>query len=169
MLYSQCISYEILPKKTKGKNGKSSVLGDSLSDLIYARHEAFIVAELFNAEPYIYSQATKSLVKEKLKGEKDNFDILHFSCHGKFDRNQPLKSHIVLAPPESSMNADEINAERYNLTAEEIFGLEMNANLVTLSACESGINDLRPGDELIGLTRSLIYAIHPQLLSVCGL
>jgi CHAT domain-containing protein len=53
---------------------------------------------------------------------------------------------------------------RWNLTAEEIFGLEMQADLVTLSACDSGINEHRPGDELIGLTRALIYAGTPSVL-----
>lgn len=50
------------------------------------------------------------------------------------------------------------------LTAQEIFTLEMNADLVTLSACESGVNDNKPGDELIGLTRALIYAGTPSVL-----
>jgi CHAT domain-containing protein len=114
--------------------------------------------------PYLYSQATKAVVKEKLKIENNDIDILHFSCHGKFDKNHPLKSHIVLAPQETSSAVKEIDGEKWNLTAEEIFGLEMNASLVTLSACESGINDLRPGDELIGLTRSLIYAGTPSVI-----
>jgi CHAT domain-containing protein len=38
------------------------------------------------------------------------------------------------------------------------FGLPIRADLVTLSACESGVNENRPGDELIGLTRAFVYA-----------
>jgi CHAT domain-containing protein len=46
------------------------------------------------------------------------------------------------------------------LTAREIFNLKerMNADLVTVSACQTGLSDRRPGDELVGLTRSLLYA-----------
>jgi CHAT domain-containing protein len=46
----------------------------------------------------------------------------------------------------------------------EIFNLQLNADLVTLSACDSGVNERRPGDELIGLTRALIYAGTPSVL-----
>jgi CHAT domain-containing protein len=44
------------------------------------------------------------------------------------------------------------------LTAREIFDLKLNAELVTLSACETGINETKQGDELIGFTRALTYA-----------
>ena len=44
------------------------------------------------------------------------------------------------------------------LTAREIYNIRLNAQLVTLSACQTGINERTQGDELIGLTRSFIYA-----------
>lgn len=44
------------------------------------------------------------------------------------------------------------------LTAREIFNLKINAQLVTLSACQTGVNENKPGDELIGLTRAFLYA-----------
>ena len=50
------------------------------------------------------------------------------------------------------------------LTAKEIFGLNLDTNLVTLSACQTGINSIRPGDELIGLTRAILYAGAPSTL-----
>lgn len=58
---------------------------------------------------------------------------------------------------EFKIELDGLPIQRY-LTAEEFFGMEMHADLVTLSACESGVNDLRPGDELFGFMRALIYA-----------
>jgi CHAT domain-containing protein len=70
-----------------------------------------------------------------------------------------LQSGIVLAPEGS--RADGVNEV---LTSEEIFGLQLRADLVTLSACESGVNHRRPGDELIGLTRALIYAGTPSVV-----
>jgi CHAT domain-containing protein len=50
------------------------------------------------------------------------------------------------------------------LTAEEIFNLDLHADLVTLSACVTGVNENKPGDELIGLTRALIYAGPPSVI-----
>jgi CHAT domain-containing protein len=44
------------------------------------------------------------------------------------------------------------------LTVGEIFGLRMNANLVVLSACVTGLGSLNNGDEIIGLSRAFLYA-----------
>jgi CHAT domain-containing protein len=103
------------------------------------KDEAKEVAKLFNTQPL--SHATKNKVLENISK-----DILHFSCHGYFDNIDPLSSGIKLHDDDGI------------LTAREIFNLKLNAELVTLSACETGVNEAKPGDELIGLTRSLIYA-----------
>ena len=86
-----------------------------------------------------YLNATKNNVSENI-----GKDILHFSCHGYFNNTDSLSSEIPFQ--------DGI------LTAREIFDLKLNSELVTLSACQTGLNESKPGDELIGLTRSLIYA-----------
>ena len=44
------------------------------------------------------------------------------------------------------------------VTTEELAGLELNADFVTLGGCRTGLNQQRPGDELIGLTRALVNA-----------
>jgi CHAT domain-containing protein len=51
-----------------------------------------------------------------------------------------------------------------NLGAREIFNLNFTSELVTLSACETGINKIAKGDELVGLTNSFIYAGAASLL-----
>ena len=161
--------------KRKGRRKKALILADSRPDrpLVFAREQALSVGNLpgLEAEIYLGSQATKTLVKRKLAEDKEGIDILHFACHGLFDPQQALKSGIMLAPESlgatpASQAADGHPADdhrEWNLTAEEIFGLEMQADLVTLSACESGVNERRPGDELIGLTRALIYAGTPSV------
>lgn len=151
--------------KRKRRREKALVLGISNGPPPYpplpqAREEALMVAQLFNTQPYLNEQATKSLVKDKLATEAADIDILHFCCHGSFRQDDALKSCIVLAPEDESVEND----QQWKLTAEEIFSLQMQADLVTLSACETGINENRPGDELIGLTRSLIYAGTPSVI-----
>jgi CHAT domain-containing protein len=145
--------------KRKGRRQQALVLGDSRSDLLHARDEALTVASMFGARAYFEGAATKTVVRERLRQEADELDVLHFSCHGYFDQEQALKSGIVLAPePEATKEEDG------TLTAEEIFGMSLHADLVTLSACQSGVNERRPGDELIGLTRALIYAGTPSVV-----
>lgn len=149
--------------KRKGRRETALVLADSRSDLAHARGEALAVANLFNTTAYLQQHASKTLLKEKLESAPDAFDILHICCHGYFKTEDALESGVMLAP-ETEGEANGENTNRWNLTAREIFDLEMQADLVTLSACESGINESRPGDELIGLTRALIYAGTPSVL-----
>jgi CHAT domain-containing protein len=163
--------------KRKGRRERALILADSRVDrpLLYAREQALAIQELFapHADVYLSSAATKALVKQKLTEAKGDIDVLHFACHGYFHPHQALRSGVMLAPENHRALASEqreelgpepSEGEQWNLTAEEIFGLEMQADLVTLSACDSGINERRPGDELIGLTRALIYAGTPSVL-----
>ena len=46
----------------------------------------------------------------------------------------------------------------------DIFNLDLQAELVTLSACETGMNEVFPGDELFGLMRGFLYAGAPSLI-----
>jgi len=110
------------------------------------QEEALDVSKIFNADIYLNGQATKKQIKETCC----NKDIIHFSCHGSFNNKEPLLSGIKLY--------DGI------LTAKEIFNFNLNSELVTLSACETGLNKRRPGDELIGLTRAFLYAGSPSLV-----
>jgi CHAT domain-containing protein len=119
------------------KNKGSGFLKTCASFGIVFKEEAEEVAKLFDTRAYF--NATKNNVFENIGN-----DVLHFSCHGYFNNADPLSSGIEL--------------EGGILTAREIFDLRLNSELVTLSACQTGLNESKPGDELIGLTRSLIYA-----------
>lgn len=163
--------------KRKGRRERALIMADSRNDLplLHAREQALAIQQLFepHVEVYFNGTATKTLLKKRLDAAKEDIDIIHLACHGRFDRYQALNSGIMLAPqngdavvPEQTGEPGVDQPEKRNpdLTAEEIFGIEMHADLVTLSACESGVNDRRPGDELIGLTRALIYAGTPSVV-----
>ena len=125
------------------KNKGSGALKSCASFGIVFKEEAKIIAELFNTKAYL--DATKNEVLENI-----DKDILHFSCHGYFDNADPLSSGVVLH--------NEV------LPAKEIFNLRLNSELVTLSACQTGLNERKPGDELIGLTRAFLYAGAPSVI-----
>jgi CHAT domain-containing protein len=145
--------------KRRDRRATAAVFGDSVNDLAHAREEARSVAELFGTTAALGEHATKRAVRAAFQRGGDNLDIVHFACHGYFDRSEPLKSGIVLA---AERDGDRSDADV--LTAEELLGLEMRVALLTLSACETGINERRPGDELIGLVRSLLYAGAPSVV-----
>lgn len=156
--------------KRKGRRQQALVLGDSGGDLVHARAEALAVGQMFGTQAYLGEAATKSLVQTQLQENKEAVDVLHFACHGRFHHTQPLKSGILMAPEENGEEPSEYELElggllvNSYLTAEDFFGMEMQADLVTLSACESGVSQIRPGDELFGLMRALIYAGTPSVV-----
>ncbi len=128
------------------KNKGSGKLEDCASFGIVFEDEAEEVAKLFNTNPYPGKTANKKNVIECA-----NKDIIHLSCHGYFDNLDPLSSGVLLHNGEV-------------LTAREIFNMKINAELVTLSACQTGLNKRKPGDELIGLTRAFLYAGTPSVV-----
>ena len=111
-----------------------------------AEKEAKEIAELFKTTPLIGNQATKNTVVERMKDAR----IIHLSTHGLLDdfKGLGIPGAIVLAP---SANDNGL------LTANEIFDLKLNAELVVLSACDTGRGRVT-GDGVIGLSRSLISA-----------
>ncbi|HJQ70820.1 MAG TPA: CHAT domain-containing protein [Blastocatellia bacterium] len=76
--------------------------------------------------------------------------FLHLASHGYFRRDNPMFSFLKLA--DSPLNF-------YSL-----LDLKLNAELVTLSACHTGVNMIFPGDELHGLMRGFLYAGAPSLV-----
>jgi len=137
------------------------VFGNSLPHLRpldFAEGEAVAVAALFGTDAHLRDRATKVLLYEELRRAGGEIDVLHFACHGAFEPEAPLESRIELAP--GSGEGD----ERPNLTVEDVLGMELKATSVALSACESGLSKIYPGEELVGLTRSFLYAGTPSLL-----
>ncbi|WP_433264101.1 CHAT domain-containing protein [Actinosynnema sp. CS-041913] len=125
------------------------VFGDSRGDLVHSRQEADLVAALFEAEPAVGVHASRERLLAAVTAEPGP-DLIHLACHGRFDDDRAVDSAVLLAED--------------RLTVEDIFQLTLTANLVTLSACESGVNANRAGDELIGLTRAVLYAGAPSLV-----
>jgi CHAT domain-containing protein len=128
------------------RNKGSGKLQTCASFGVVFEEEAEEVARLFDSEPHGDPRATNEQVMEYCTGK----DVIHFSCHGKFDDVDPLSSGIEL--------------HGGVLTARKIFGMRLDSELVTLSACQTGLNERSPGDELIGLTRAFLYAGSPSVV-----
>lgn len=123
-------------------------LGDSQYDLPGAQKEAEEIARLRPGSTILMrADATKTAAK-KLAG---NFAYLHFASHGKFDSAKPLQSGIYLAK-------DRDTGASGTLTVDELYSLNLNADLVTLSACETALGNIDNGDDVVGLTRGFFYA-----------
>ena len=81
---------------------------------------------------------------DELTKNTSDIDILHLACHGQFRAENPLFSSLKLY-------------DRW-LTVRDVDSLKLNADLVVLSACETGASRIAPGDELLGLARGFFSA-----------
>ncbi len=79
-----------------------------------------------------------------------NFDILHIACHGQFRQDNPMFSSLQLA--------DGL------ITVRDACAMKLKAEIVTLSACETGLNSIFAGDELLGLSRGFLSAGASSML-----
>ncbi len=107
------------------------------------------------------AEATETNLYERIEQMRSSHCI-HFSCHGKFYPESPLKSALLLADPEGKLG------EEANLTLGEVFEkLYLNqCRLVTFSACESGMTDPNSiSDEYIGLPSGFLYAGSLSIVS----
>jgi CHAT domain-containing protein len=82
-----------------------------------------------------------------------NYRYVHFATHGYLDAERPDLSALVL-----SMVDDEGRARDGFLRAHEVYNLSLSAELVVLSACETGLGKEIRGEGLVGLTRGFMYA-----------
>jgi CHAT domain-containing protein len=121
-----------------------------LTPLTGAKKEAQAIASILNTTALTDNEATETAVKAKLSQAK----IIHFATHGLFDDIQGLRSALAFAPSEKDNGL---------FTAEEILGQKLNADLVVLSACDTGRGNIT-GDGVIGLSRSLISAGTPSVV-----
>jgi CHAT domain-containing protein len=80
--------------------------------------------------------------------------ILHFAVHGLIDDGRPLDSALLLA---------EGGGEDGTLRVSEAFGLRLNADLVVLSGCSTGLGKVT-GDGILGLARAFLYAGTPSVV-----
>ena len=85
-----------------------------------------------------------------------DFDIIHLASHGEFDPVNPLFSSIKLARDDQDDG---------DLRASEIFGLDIRAGLVMLSACQTGLGKITSGDDVIGMNRAFLYAGTNAIMS----
>ncbi|HEX9733047.1 MAG TPA: CHAT domain-containing tetratricopeptide repeat protein [Thermoanaerobaculia bacterium] len=92
-------------------------------------------------------------------GELRDYEILHFATHGIVNREAPGLSGLVL----SLYNENDLPVDGF-LHLHEIYNLDLSAELVVLSACETGLGPEVRGEGLIGLTRGFMYAGVPRVL-----
>jgi CHAT domain-containing protein len=151
-------------------------------DLTFANVEVETIQGYFDPTNILPTQqATKTAWN--LAGTKQQLrlaNFIHFSCHGYFNFESPLRSALVLSGAKvsgtdqldddstryiESPERDRIDLQKC-LLLEEIFALDLRpCSLVTLSACETGLSDPRSlSDEYISLPSGFLVAGSPSVV-----
>jgi CHAT domain-containing protein/Tfp pilus assembly protein PilF len=128
-----------------------------LAPLAGAYREAVAVADTLQSKALTYDDATEARVKQLIA----DADLIHLATHGLLEYGDPRQTGsrdtpgaIALAPG---------NGEDGLLTSTEILQMELQADLVVLSACDTGRGRIT-GDGVIGLSRSFIAAGVPSVI-----
>jgi len=150
-------AFKYVLAKRKKKSYKILALGNpelqsKEMHLPYAEKEVQQIKKIHN-DAYIL--IGKAASEAAFKKHSMDYDIIHVASHGEFNLDTPLLSCLRLAPGEG---------EDGRLETREIFGHNLNAYLVVLSACDTALGKLTKGDEVIGLTRAFIFAGTPSIL-----
>lgn len=105
---------------------------------------------------YEGKNSTEAFVKKlSISGELLKYSQILLACHGYFDSNEPEFSSLVFS--EVSGMVEDSDDDGY-LTVSELAVLNMNAEFLNLSACQTGLSAEKKADGMVGLTRSCIVA-----------
>jgi CHAT domain-containing protein/predicted negative regulator of RcsB-dependent stress response len=128
--------------------------------LVFSRQEANSIFALVPGGTGLKAtdfNASRALI---LSGQLSGYRILHFATHGLLNSRHPELSGLVF----SLLDRDGKPQDGF-LRLHEVYNLELNADLIVLSACETGLGKEIKGEGLIGLTRGFMYSGVPRVVA----
>ena len=121
-------------------------LGDERFDLPSAQREVEAISAMVpDSRALVRRQASET----EFRKNAASYRYLHIASHGEYNADNALESRLLLARDGDNDGS---------LTTDELYNLELDADMVTLSACETGLGTVLSGDDVVGLTRGFLYA-----------
>ena len=142
-----------------GEDGKVRA-GLNISRLPFTRREAAAILAAAPAGAGIQSLDFRASRATATNSELSQYRIVHFATHGLLNSERPELSGIIL-----SLVDENGRPQDGFLRLHEIYNLSLNAELVVLSACQTGLGKEIKGEGLIGLTRGFMYAGSPRVVA----
>jgi tetratricopeptide (TPR) repeat protein len=138
--------------------GRRDNNGNYWTDLEGVRKEIIALTEFVGGQNKEFftcfrEDATKENIQLLSKAELKRYPVIHFACHGYFNKEKPTESGLVLY----QVSGDPVNENGY-LTIPEVAALELDARMVVLSACETGLSEAKVGEGMVGLARAFMVA-----------
>ncbi|MDH4219239.1 MAG: CHAT domain-containing protein [Candidatus Aminicenantes bacterium] len=132
--------------------------GFDFSPLPYSKREIKEISKFFKKEHkdiFLGNEAREDLIK---RIPLEDYQIIHFACHGLHDEIFPFRSGLVLSL-DGDMNEDGF------LLVHEIYNLKLIADLIVLSACQTGKGKLENIEGVLGLPRIFFYCGARSVIS----
>lgn len=118
---------------------------NTLLPLPHNKREVKQILSSFNGTSYVDEAATLRNFAHQL----EDFSTLHLATHAVFDDNAPEFSYLAFSSTPGQNNL---------LYVKDLYNLQLQSNLVTLSACETGVGELKKGEGFLSLARGFFYS-----------
>jgi Uncharacterized protein conserved in bacteria len=131
-----------------------TVDGKKFSELKYSEDEVSSVAESFQKKgkpgmSFLHNNATE----DNFKMNVGKYSCIHIATHGYINEEHPQLSMLLFSQPRSPSGRED-----GVLFGSEMYNLNLNADLLVLSSCESGIGKIVKGEGMIAMTRGFFYS-----------
>lgn len=146
-------SYSNAPSTKKPNKNSVSPANDIKEDLPGARKEIDMISKIIDGQYYYGVNAIESTFKQNV----EKYNILHLALHGEVDNENPENSKLFFTKSKDTIEDDIL----YN---HELFALNIPADLVVLSACNTGIGEIANGEGIMSLGNAFQYAGAKSLL-----
>jgi CHAT domain-containing protein/Tfp pilus assembly protein PilF len=127
--------------------------------LPYTRQEADRILSIMPLPSNLKATDFDARRMAALDAELRNYRYIHFATHGYLDTERPALSAIVL-----SLVDKQGQSQDGFLRVQEVYNMHLPAELVVLSACQTGLGTDVKGEGLVGLTRGFMYAGAPRVI-----
>lgn len=142
----------------KSKNSKLGIYAPTYksggasekTELIGAADEASQISELLQSDIFLGKEANK----EAFLVTANNYSILHLAMHSSINNTNSEFSNLSFGSTEAE-----------KLFISELYNLSLNADLAVLSACDTGVGNLKKGEGLINVSKAFTYAGVPSTVT----
>ncbi len=134
--------------------------GGRLSRLTFSRREAEALLSYAPGTANLKAMSFEANRQRATSADLGRYRILHFATHGLLNSEHPELSGLVLSLVDSTGKSQD-----GFLRLHDIYDLKLNAEVVVLSACQTGLGKQVRGEGLVGLTRGFMYAGAPRIVA----